>query len=305
MGETNEDSSRLPREIFRRIRRLEIKTRKLVEAVFSGEYHSVFKGSGMEFAEVRQYNPGDDVRSIDWNVTARSGKPFIKVFNEERELTVILMVDASASGNFGTEGRFKMEAIAELCATLAFSAIRNGDKVGLLVFTGSVELFIPPSKGRKHVLRIIREILFFKPQGSDTNVIGALERLSMTVKRKAIVFLISDFVTEEPLTKPLSVASKRHDVIAVEVFDPAEKTLPDAGLVTLLDAETGEEILVDSSNPDFRIRFDKEVRRREMYLKKTFGQCGVDHIPIPSNKSVADPLVKFFKKREKRLASGR
>ena len=305
MAELEEDSNKLPREVFKRIRRLEIKTRKLVEAVFSGEYHSVFKGSGMEFSEVRQYHQGDDVRSIDWNVTARSGKPFIKVFNEERELTVIMMVDASASGSFGTEGRFKVEAIAELCATLAFSAIRNGDKVGLLVFTDTVELFIPPSKGRKHVLRIIREILFFKAQGKDTNIAGALERLSNTVKRKAIVFLISDFVTEDSFKRSLSVASKRHDVIAVEVFDPAEKSLPDTGLVTLLDAETGEEILIDTSNPDFRRRFAKEIKTQELLLKRAFGQCGVDHILVPSNQSVADPLVKFFKKREKRLATGR
>jgi uncharacterized protein (DUF58 family) len=301
---------RLPKELFGQIRRLEIKTRKQVEAVFSGEYHSVFKGSGMEFSEVRQYQPGDDVRSIDWNVTARTGVPFLKVFDEERELTVILMVDASASGGFGTAERFKTEAIAELCATLAFSAIRNGDKVGLMIFTDSVELYIPPAKGRKNVLRIIREVLFFKPQGKGTDIKGALERLNGTVKRKGIVFLLSDFAvgidgTGGDFDKPLGAASRRHDLVAIEVFDPAERELPDVGLITLIDAETGEEVAVDSSNPDFRAKFAKSVAARDKVLSKLFGSHGVDHIKVPSSGSLADPLVKFFRKRERRLATGR
>jgi len=299
------ESTRLPKELFGQIRRLEIKTRKQVEAVFSGEYHSVFKGSGMEFSEVRQYQPGDDVRSIDWNVTARTGHPFLKVFDEERELTVIMMVDASASGGFGTSERFKTEAIAELCATIAFSAIRNGDKVGLMIFTDSIELYIPPAKGRKNVLRIIREILFFKPQGKGTDIKGALERLNGTVKRKGIVFLLSDFDnTGGDFEKPLNAASRRHDLVAIEVFDPAERELPDVGLITLIDAETEEEVVVDSSNPDFRAKFAKSVAIREKGLSKLFGSHGVDHIKVPSSGSLADPLVKFFRTRERRLARG-
>ncbi len=298
------EEEKLPKEIFKRIRHIEIASRKLVENLFSGEYHSVFKGGGMEFSEVRRYQPGDDVRAIDWNVTARAGHPFIKIFEEERELTVILMVDASASGNFGTASKFKTEVMAEICATLAFSAIKNGDKVGLFIFTDYLELFIPPAKGRKHVLRIIREILYFNPKGSGTDINNALESLNATVKKKGIVFLLSDFDSDS-FEKSLRAASKRHDVIAVEVSDPAETVLPDVGLVALIDAETGEEVLVDSSNEGFRQQYEKEMTAKNSALVKLFASNGIDHIKVRTDLPPVDPLIKFFRKRETRLAAGR
>jgi len=297
-----QDADDRKKEIFSRIRRIEIQSRKLVESLFSGGYHSAFKGSGIEFAEVRPYQEGDDVRSIDWNVTARTGHPYIKLFDEERELTVILMVDASASGYFGTGENFKTETAAEICATISFSAIKNGDKVGLLIFTDRVELFIPPSKGSKHVLRIIREILYFRPAGKKTDLKNALENLNSAVKRRTIVFLISDFEADG-YDKPLRAAARRHDLIAVEVYDPAEKTLPDAGLVSLIDSETGEEIIVDSSDEDFRRRYEEEITRRGEKLKKLFGRCGIDSIRIRTDLPPVEPLIKFFRKREKRLAA--
>ncbi len=294
-----QDADDRKKEIFSRIRRIEIHSRKLVEALFSGEYHSTFKGSGIEFAEVRPYQEGDDVRSIDWNVTARTGHPYVKLFDEERELTVILMVDASASGYFGTGENFKTEAAAEICATIAFSAIKNGDKVGLMIFTDHVELFIPPSKGSKHVLRIIREILYFRPVGKKTDLKGALENLNRAIRRKAIVFLISDFEADG-YEKPMRAAARRHDLIAVEVYDPAEKTLPEAGLLCLIDSETGEEILIDSSDEDFRRRYENEISRREATLKKLFGRYGIDRIRIRTDFPPVEPLIKFFRTREKR-----
>jgi len=297
-----QDADDRKKEIFSRIRRIEIQSRKLVESLFSGGYHSAFKGSGIEFAEVRPYQEGDDVRSIDWNVTARTGHPYVKLFDEERELTVILMVDASASGYFGTGENFKTETAAEICATISFSAIKNGDKVGLLIFTDHVELFIPPSKGSKHVLRIIREILYFRPAGKKTDLTNALENLNSAVKRRTIVFLISDFEADG-YEKPLRAAARRHDLIAVEVYDPAEKTLPDAGLVSLIDSETGEEIIVDSSDEDFRRRYEEEITRRGEKLKKLFGRYGIDRIRIRTDLPPVEPLIKFFRKREKRLAA--
>jgi len=299
-----QDADDRKKEIFSRIRRIEIQSRKLVESLFSGGYHSAFKGSGIEFAEVRPYQEGDDVRSIDWNVTARTGHPYVKLFDEERELTVMLMVDASASGYFGTGDNFKTEAAAEICATIAFSAIKNGDKVGLLVFTDHVELFIPPSKGSKHVLRIIRETLYFRPSGKKTDLKHALENLNSAIRRRTIVFLISDFEADG-YEKPLRAAARRHDLIAVEVYDPAEKTLPDAGLVSLIDSETGEEITVDSSDEDFRRRYEEEITRREEKMKKLFGQYGIDRIRIRTDLPPVEPLIKFFRKREKRLAAHR
>ena len=295
---------RLPKEIIKKIRHIELSSRKIVDSLFSGEYHSVFKGQGIEFAEVRPYQPGDDVRSIDWNVTARFGEPFIKIFDEARELTVILMVDVSASGGFGTQGKFKSEISAELCATIAFSAVKNNDKVGLLIFSDHVELFIPPAKGRKHVLRLIRELLFFKPQGRATDLKGALDSLNRTVKKKAIVFLVSDF-DDEGFEKPLRAAAARHDLIAVEVSDPAEKELPDVGLITLKDAESGEEVLVDSSNEEFRWKLKRELRRKDERLTKLLRACKIDRINISTSKSPVEPLVKFFRRREKRSLAGR
>ncbi len=290
---------KLSGEFLKKIRRIELSSRKLVESLFSGEYHSAFKGLGMEFAEVRPYQPGDDVRAIDWNVTARFGHPYIKIFEEERELTVILMVDVSASGGFGTREKFKSEVAAEVCATIAFSAIKNSDKVGLLIFSDHVELYLPPAKGRKHVLRLIRELLFFKPVGRKTDIKNSLDMLNRSIKKTAIVFLVSDF-DDSGYEKPLRSAASRHDLIAVEIFDPAERELPDAGLITLLDAETGEELLVDSSDPDFREKFHNETKRKNEQTRKIFRSCKMDCIEIPTDESPVKPLEKFFRQRRKK-----
>jgi len=294
---------KLPRELLKKIRQLELSSRKLVESHFSGEYHSVFKGQGIEFAEVRPYQHGDDVRAIDWNVTARFGEPYLKIFEETRELTVILVVDASASEDFGTREKFKSELSAELCANIAFSAIRNNDKVGLVIFSDHVELFIPPAKGRKHVLRLIREILFFKPTGRGTSITSALDRLNRTVNKRAIVFLISDF-NDSGYEKVMRASASRHDLIAVEVRDPAEGELPDAGLITLVDSETGEEMIVDSSSDTFRERYKRAVHEKRARFTKFLRSCGIDRITVETDKPPVDPLVKFFKLRERRSARG-
>ncbi|NUO81345.1 DUF58 domain-containing protein, partial [candidate division KSB1 bacterium] len=234
----------IPKEILKKVRRLEIQTRALVNDVFSGEYHSVFKGRGMAFAEVREYVLGDDVRNIDWNVTARTGHPFVKVFDEERELTVMLLVDVSSSGEFGTHEQMKGDIAAEICALLAFSAIKNNDKVGLIIFTDRIEKFVPPKKGRTHVLRVLREVLYHKPEGHGTNITTALEYLNRVIRRKAVVFLVSDFLSEG-YEKALRVAGKRHDLVAIPITDPRETEIPNVGLVELEDAETGEVHLLD------------------------------------------------------------
>jgi uncharacterized protein (DUF58 family) len=289
------------REILKKVKQIEVSTRSMVNEVFSGEYHSVFKGRGMEFAEVREYQPGDDVRLIDWNVSARSGHPFIKVFEEERELTVMLMVDVSSSGNFGTSQQFKREIAAELSAVLAFSAIKNNDKVGLMIFSDKIEKFIPPRKGKKHVLRVIREILFYKPQDSSTNLNVALEYLSRIIKRKSTVFLISDFLTEN-FEKALHVANRKHDIIAINITDPREVTLPDVGLMELVDAETGELISVDTGNSQIRNDFYKSSSGHLQKLKSLFRSTGVDHIDILTDRSYVEPITKFFKMRSRRLS---
>src|SRR5882724_9938854 len=241
-------------EILKKIRGLEIKTRALVETAFAGDYHSVFKGRGMNFEEVREYQPGDEIRAIDWNVTARLGSPFVKKFTEERELTVMLIVDVSASGNFGSTSQSKRELAAEVACLLAFSAIRNNDKVGLLLFTDRVELFIPPKKGRSHTLRIIREILFFEPQGRGTEPAAALDHLNKIVTRRAVVFFISDFQAED-FSHALAVSGQRHDFIAVYIRDEREKVLPNIGIITLEDAETGEQIEINTADRGTRGRF--------------------------------------------------
>ncbi|MBI5179285.1 MAG: DUF58 domain-containing protein [Nitrospinae bacterium] len=291
------------RDILKKVRTIEFASKKAVEAVFSGEYHSAFKGRGMAFAEVRPYAPGDDVRSIDWNVTARMGEPFIKIFEEERELTVILAVDASASGAFGT-ARFKSESAAEICAAIAFSAIRNNDKVGLLVFTDKVELNIPPRKGRRHVLRIIRELVAFSPSGKRTNIKAALDTLNHAAKKRAIVFLVSDF-NDAGYETSLRIAAKKHDLVAVRVTDPAETEMPDAGLARLRDPETGEEIMVDTSHRDFRARFSAAAKKRETDTRRLLAACRVDLIEVSTGADAFQPLEKFFQQREKRLAGGR
>ena len=289
----------LPKEVIKKIRRIEIRTKKLVNELFSGEYHSTFKGQGMEFEEVRQYEPGDDVRLIDWNVTARMGQPYIKKFREERELTVILLIDVSSSGQFGTRDRFKNETAAELGALLAFSAIKNNDKVGLIIFTDQIEIFVPPKKGRAHVLRIIREILYFKPKGKGTNIAAALEYFNKVIRRKSVVFLVSDFLSEG-FTKPLQIANNKHDIIAIKVSDPREITFDNVGLIELEDAETGEVLIIDTGSKEFRKEFAAQSAEDVAGLKKSFRSINLDFINIRTDQSYISPLIQFFKMREKR-----
>ena len=297
----SEETQAIPRELLKKVKQIEINTRNIVNEVFSGEYHSVFKGRGMEFAEVREYQPGDDIRLIDWNVTARMGHPFIKLFQEERELTVMLLVDVSSSGSFGTEQQLKREMAAELSAVLAFSAIKNNDKVGLIIFSDRIEKFIPPHKGKSHVLRVIREILFYKPRDATTNINEALEFLSRVIKRKSTVFLISDFLAED-FKKSLQIANKKHDIIAISVVDPREVALPNAGMIELEDAETGETIVVDTTSARLRDEFHLNAMKQREELKTLFQSIGVDHINIFTNQSYVEPINKFFKMRAKRLA---
>ncbi|MCK9997470.1 MAG: DUF58 domain-containing protein [Candidatus Krumholzibacteria bacterium] len=283
----------IPPEILASVRRIEIKTRRLVEEVFSGEYHSVFKGTGMEFREVREYVPGDDVRTIDWNVTARTGQPFVKLFEEERELTVMLVADMSRSGWFGSGERTKVEVAAELCGVLAFSAIANKDKVGLLLFSDRVEKFIPPAKGKSHVLRCIRELLTYEPEGHGTDLNEPLRLLGSVLKRKATVFLVSDFWTGDFSTS-LSVLGRRHDVVAVRIRDPREISLPAVGLVRWVDAETGQEILIDTSAASTDRRLAARAGSHDRAMEKMWASRGVDLVDIDVTGSYVDPLRKFF-----------
>ena len=289
----------IPKEILDKVRLIEIRTRNMMNNLFAGEYHSVFKGRGMEFAEAREYQPGDDVRHIDWNVTARVGRPFIKVFDEEREMTVMLLVDVSASGAFGSQQQMKGEVGVEVSALLAFSAIQNNDRVGLLIFTDEVEVFVPPKKGRKHVLRVIRELLYFQPQGRRTSIAGALEYLGRVLHRRSVVFVVSDF-QDKGYETALRHLSRRHDLIAVSLSDPREWRLPDVGFINLQDAETGEQVLVDSGHQGVREFYAAEqaaaVERRGVLFRKT----GVDEIAIDATKPYVDPLIHFFRARMKR-----
>ncbi len=286
----------LPDEIARKVRGIELRTKKLVNEVFSGEYHSVFKGKGMEFAEVREYGIGDDIRLIDWNVTARTGHPYVKIFEEERELTVMLVVDASGSGRFGTKGSFKSDLAAEVSAVIAFSAIKNNDRVGLVMFTDGVELYIPPEKGKKHVLRVIREILYFKPKERRTDIADALGHVNRIVKRKAIVFLISDF-RDERFEPALSVAARKHDLIAVTVDDERESVLSDSGVIVFEDAETGEIMAVDTSLPKVRRKYFEYEAERRAKLAGLFRRYGVDRIELATGRPYEKELVRFFKTR--------
>lgn len=289
----------IPREILKKVRRIEISTKRLVNDLFSGEYHSTFKGQGMEFEEVRQYIPGDDIRLIDWNVTARTGFPHIKKFREERELSVVILIDASSSGRFGTRGRFKSDMAAELCAVLAFSAIKNNDKVGLIIFTDEIELYIPPKKGRGHVLRLIREVLYFQPKGIATDIGGALEYMSRVIKRKSVVFLLSDFMSTG-FHKPLQIANNKHDIVAIKITDPRETGFDDVGLIELEDAETGEVVLVDTSSGAFRKQFAAKAEQDSAGLKRSFQLINLDFINIRTDQSYVVPLITFFKMRERR-----
>ncbi len=290
----------IPRELLKKIRYIEIRTRRLVNDLFSGEYHSTFKGQGMEFEEVRQYQPGDDIRLIDWNVTARTGYPHVKKFREERELSVVLLVDASSSGAFGTRERFKSEMAAELCALLAFSAIKNNDKVGLIIFTDRIEKFVPPQKGRSHVLRLIREILYFRPEGTGTDVEGALEYFNRVIKRKSVVFFISDFFCEG-FVRPLQISNKKHDVVAIRISDPREARFENVGLIELEDAETGEVVLINTASKEFRREFAARADEDNANLKRNFRLINMDYINIRTDESYVGPLVNFFRMREKRL----
>lgn len=294
----------IPAEILAAVRRIEIRTRRLVEEVFSGEYHSVFKGTGMEFREVREYVPGDDVRAIDWNVTARTGQPFVKLYEEERELTVILAVDLSRSGEFGSGGRTKVEVAAELCGVLAFAAISNKDKVGLVLFSDRVEMYIPPAKGRSHVLRLIRELLTFRPEGRGTDVNEPLRLLGSVLKRKATVFLVSDFWARDFSTS-LSVLARRHDVVAVRVRDPREASLPAVGLVDWVDAESGAPLLVDTSSPAFRRQMGLRIDAHDGAIERLFQSRGVDVVDVDVTASYVEPLRRFFLAREGRTGRRR
>jgi uncharacterized protein (DUF58 family) len=289
----------IPKEVLQQIRRIQITTSRMVTDVFCGQYQSVFKGRGMEFDEVREYQPGDEIRSIDWNVTARMGHPYIKKFMEERELTVMLLLDLSGSSYFGTVHKLKRQIAAEICSVLAFSAIRNNDKVGLIIFTDKIEKFVPPKKGISHVLRIIREALYFTPKGKKTNIPAALEYLNKVCKRSTVAFVVSDFYDAD-FEKPLSIANKRHDLVSVTITDPKELDLPDIGIAQFDDPETQREFSFDTSNEALRREFRQNALRIVKERKKTFDRLGVDsvdiHCDIPYNRT----LFKFFRMRERR-----
>ena len=286
-------------EILKKIRTLEIKTRGLVDTVFAGNYHSVFKGRGMNFEDVREYQPGDEIRAIDWNVTARLGNAFVKKFTEERELTVMLIVDVSASGNFGSAVQSKRELAAEVACLLAFSAIRNNDKVGLLLFTDRVELFIPPKKGRSHTLRLIREILFFEPAGRGTDPALALDYLNKIVTRRAVVFFISDFQAPD-FSYALAVSGRRHDFIAVRIEDERETVLPNVGIITLEDAESGEQIEINTADRNTRTQFSDLADQNARDLTRTLRRNNIDAITLRTSEDYLPALRSFFKLRERR-----
>ena len=289
----------LTKELLKLVKQIEIRTKGLVNQVFSGEYHSVFKGRGMEFSEVREYQYGDDIRNIDWNVTARLGHPYIKVFEEERELTVMFMVDLSGSLMFGSVSKTKQRIAAELTAILAFSALKNNDKVGLILFTDKIEKFVPPRKGKKHVLRIIREVLSFEPEGKATNLKGALEYMNNTIKKKSIAFLLSDFM-DEGYEKILRIVGRKHDLIGIVLDDRREKEIPNIGLVKLADAETGAERWIDTSSKRVRSQMVLDRKEREKIRNSIFVKSNLDRIEVTTGSNYIQPLVQFFRRREKR-----
>lgn len=286
-------------ELLKKVRQIEIKTRGLVNHVFSGEYHSVFKGRGMEFSEVREYQYGDDIRAIDWNVSARFNHPFIKIFEEERELTVMLLVDLSRSEQFGSVHSMKNEIVTEICAVLAFSAIRNNDKVGVIMFTDKIEKFIPPKKGKAHILRIVRELLSFEPESNGTNLKAALEYLNHVMKKRSISFVISDFI-DEGYEQAMRIVSKRHDVIAITMSDPRERELPKIGIVKMKDAESGAERWIDTGSIHTQQAFRHYWQQHEAHLQKLFLSTKVDRITVSTDQPYLKPLVDFFRLREQR-----
>jgi uncharacterized protein (DUF58 family) len=284
-------------ELLKKVRKIEIKTRGLSSQVLSGEYHSAFKGHGMTFSEVREYQQGDDIRNIDWNVSARLRSPFVKVFQEERELTVMLIVDVSGSREFGTQKNIKQDIITELCAVLAFSAIQNNDKIGVIFFSDIIEKFIPPKKGRSHILRIIRELLDFKPQNKKTDISQALKYFNSVIKKRSTAFLISDFI-DDSFETAMKIANRKHDLVALQIYDERENELPNIGLVKMQDAETGALLWVDTSKKDVRTRYASEARKHEALLSEMLRKAGVDFAKISTNQSYVQPLMRLFKRRE-------
>ncbi|RVU90697.1 DUF58 domain-containing protein [Flavobacterium columnare] len=285
------------KDLLKKVRKIEIKTRRLSDHIFSGEYHTSFKGRGMTFSEVRQYQYGDDVRAIDWNVTARYKEPYVKVFEEERELTMMLMVDISGSENFGTKNQLKSEMVTEIAATLAFSATQNNDKIGVILFSDQIELYIPPKKGKSHVLRIIRELIEFEPKSKQTHIGNALEFLSATQKKKAIVFMISDFITEDNYEKILKIASKKHDITGVRVFDIREEKMPNIGLVAMKDAETEETQWINTGSKNVRLQYEKYYQEKVNYFKDIFSKCGAGTVHTRVDESYVTKLLGYFKSR--------
>jgi len=284
-------------DILKKVRKIEIKTRGLSNNIFAGEYHSAFKGRGMTFSEVREYQYGDDIRNIDWNVTARQSHPFIKIYEEERELTVMLLIDVSASGDFGTISKFKREQITEIAAVLAFSAMQNNDKIGVIFFSDKIEKFIPPKKGKKHILRIIRELIDFKPESNNTDISQALRYLTNSIKKRCTSFLISDFIDSHDFSHALSIANKKHDLVALRVYDKREEELPSVGLMFVTDAESGQKMWIDSSDKKTREVFSKNTRERLNNLQTTFKHAGVDVANINSNEDYVRALIGLFKRR--------
>jgi uncharacterized protein (DUF58 family) len=284
--------------VLRNIRRIEIRVRRLINTVFLGEYHTVFRGRGIEFAEVREYDQNDDARMIDWNVTARMNAPYVRKYQEERELTVFLAVDVSRSGQFGST-RLKQDVAAEVCAVLAFAAIRNDDKVGLLTFTDQVETFVPPRKGREHALRVVRELLAGRARGAHTDIAAAIKFLGHIAKRRCVIFLVSDFFADG-YERDLRVLAKRHDVVAISITDPRELTLPPVGILELQDAETGEQVIVDAASPAVRRAFADRAEARVAERTRLFHAVGIDRIDVQTDRSYVEPLIAFFKARERR-----
>lgn len=284
-------------ELLKKVRKIEIKTRGLSSQVFSGEYHSAFKGRGMAFSEVREYTPGDDVRTIDWNVTARFNSPYVKVFEEERELNVVLLVDVSASGQFGTLKQRKKDLITELCAVVAFSASTNNDKIGVIFFSDKIEKYIPPKKGKTHILRIIRELVSIEPTSTKTDISQALRYLTNVIKKKSIVFVVSDFIDNNPFVDAIKIANKKHDIVALEIFDKTEREIPPVGLIKLKDLESGEIKWVDTSSKAFQKEMKIQNLQLEERLKEGFNKAGVDHVRLRTDQSYIQPLMNLFKRR--------
>ncbi len=285
------------KDLLKKVRKIEIKTRRLSDHIFSGEYHTSFKGRGMTFSEVRQYQFGDDIRAIDWNVTARYNEPYVKVFEEERELTMMLMVDISGSEGFGTKNQLKSEIVTEIAATMAFSATQNNDKIGLILFSDQIELYIPPKKGKSHVLRIIRELIEFQPKSKKTDLSQALKFLSGTQKKKAIVFVISDFMVENDYEKTLKIASKKHDITGVRVYDIREEKMSNIGMVEMEDAETGEILVVNTSSKKARLSYEKQHQDKVNYFKDIFSKCGSGTVNTRVDESYVTKLLSYFKSR--------